>query len=301
MISVVIPTRGRPRDLSNAIESIILQSLKPNELIIVDQSTDNSSREIVESMMSQEKFISLIYILDQKINGLVEAKNVGVSHAKGDIVCFLEDDVVLEASFIEELYNGFNINTEMLGSCGVVTNPPQQTIFYRLMFHIFHRGIFRDKRVGIYGNNNSEGLNLIESDCISGGLSAWRREVFSKVPFDLQNGFHMYEDIDFSTRVASMLGRKLFINSNARLAHYCSPINRDFLGARQRRKLIECITYYKKRSKWSGAKISFVWLLIGLFLEAIYQSLSARSILVLNGFFSGLLEGFKKKVIEISL
>jgi GT2 family glycosyltransferase len=301
MISVIIPTRGRPRDLSNSIKSIILQSLKPNELIIIDQSTDNSSREIVESMMSQEKFISLIYVLDQKINGLVEAKNVGVSHAKGNIVCFLEDDVVLETSFIEELYNGFNINTEMLGSCGVVTNPPQQTIFYRYMFHIFHRGIFRDKRVGIYGNNNREGRNLIESDCISGGLSAWRREVFSKVPFDLQNGFHMYEDIDFSTRVASMLGRKLFINPNARLAHYCSPINRDFLGARQRRKLIECITYYKKRSKWNGAKISFIWLLIGLFIEAIYQSFSARSILVLNGFFIGLFEGFKKKIIETLL
>ena len=108
----------------------------------------------------------------------------------------------------------------------------------------------------------------------------------------------MYEDVDFSTRVVSQLGRRLFINPKARLAHYCSPINRDFLGARQRRKLIECITYYKKRSKWKGANISFLWLLIGLFLEAIYQSFSARSVEVLKGFFSGLVEGFRKKIIH---
>ncbi len=301
MLSVVIPTLNRPHDLTKAVESILTQTMLPGEMIIIDQSPDAISKDIVETLMSRERDISLNYVLDKKISGLVEAKHVAAGMANGDIVCFLEDDVVLETTFLEEIVKGFKNHPNMLGCCGIVTNPQSQSWYYTFIFHLFHRGIYRDKRVGIYGNHIGKGHDLIESNFISGGLSAWRREVFSKVPFDIQNGFHMYEDIDFSTRVSEIFGKRLFINPNARLAHYCSPINRDFLGGRQRRKLIECIIYYKKRRKWSAAKISLVWLLIGLFFEAIYQSISARSMSVLNGFFRGLIEGFKKKIIKTQL
>lgn len=301
MITAVIPTRNRPQDLIKAVDSIMAQTRLPEELLIVDQSADCQSRDMVKALMANNAAIKLTYVLDSGISGLVEAKHVAANMALGDIVCFLEDDVVLEPEFLEQIMLGFERNPKMMGCCGVITNPPSQPGFYSVLFHFFHKGIYRDKRVGIYGFNQGHCHLLIESDFISGGLSAWRRAVFAEVPFDWANGFHMYEDIDFSTRVSRYYGGHLYINPNARLAHYCSPINRDFLGARQRRKLIECITYYKKRSKWNGAKISFIWLLIGLFIEAIYQSFSTRSILVLNGFFIGLFEGFKKKIIETSL
>jgi GT2 family glycosyltransferase len=132
---------------------------------------------------------------------------------------------------------------------------------------------------------------------LSGGLSAWRREVFKVVPFDVLNGFHMFEDIDFSTRVARHFGARLYINPNARLEHHCSPINREILGPRQRRKLTECIVYYKKRRDWPGATFALPWLLLGMLMEAVLQSYSARSLGPLQGYFSGLRDGFTKKVI----
>ena len=55
-------------------------------------------------------------------------------------------------------------------------------------------------------------MALIPSDYISGGLSAYRREVFEAVPFDVENGFFALEDIDFSTRVARAYGSRLYIN-----------------------------------------------------------------------------------------
>lgn len=294
MISVIIPTRSRPLDLKKAVESIICQITPPGELIVIDQSPDKTSKVVVEGLIPSGSGISLTYVLDQSISGLVEAKHVGVIMAKGDLICFLEDDVVLDPEFIKEIISGFETNQNMLGCCGVITNPPDQPIYYDFMFHLFHRGIYRDKRVGIYGSQSLKDNLLVESTFISGGLSAWKKEVFAQVAFDLRNGFHMYEDIDFSTRVAAKFGNRLYINTKARLAHYYSPINRLVLGPRQRRKMSECVTFYRKRRSWSWACTSMVWLVVGCLLEATLQSVKIRSTDPLVGCCRGIVDGFSK-------
>jgi len=297
MLTAVIPTRNRPNDLAKAVASVCAQTRPPDEFIIVDQSPGNESRSLVDALMSAHERIQLVYIHDPHISGLVDAKRVAAERAGGDIVLFLEDDVILEPDYIEQIELGFSGRPDMVGCCGIVTNPPNQTATYEILFKLFHRGIFMDSRVGLYGRFNGRGNMLIVSDMLSGGLSAWRREVFKVVPFDVANGFHMFEDIDFSTRVARYFGPRLYINPNARLEHHCSPINRDVLGARQRRKLTECISYYKKRCDWPGATFALYWLLLGMLLESVFQSYSARSFEPLQGYFAGLRDGFAKKVV----
>lgn len=297
MLTAVIPTRNRPNDLSKAVVSILAQTRLPNELMIVDQSPGDESRSIVDALMSGDERILLVYIHDPRISGLVDAKRVAAERAGGDIVCFLEDDVILEPDYIEQIEQGFADRPEMVGCCGIITNPPHQSAAYVILFQLFHRGIFMDRRVGLYGRFSGRGNKLIASEMLSGGLSAWRRDVFKVVPFDVANGFHMFEDIDFSTRVARYFGPRLYVNPNARLEHHCSPVNREVLGPRQRRKLTECIAYYKKRRDWPGATFALPWLLLGMLLEAVFQSYSARSLGPIQGYFAGLRDGFAKKVV----
>lgn len=299
-LTSVIPTKNRPRDLIKAVRSILAQTRLPDELIIVDQSPSDESRSLVDILISGDECIKLAYIHDPHISGLVDAKRVASERASGDIVCFLEDDVILESDYIEQIELGFTNHPEMVGCCGIITNPPHQTAIYEILFHLFHRGIFMDRRVGLYGRFSGRGNALVASEMLSGGLSAWRREVFKVVPFDVLNGFHMFEDIDFSTRVARHCGKHLYINPNARLEHHCSPVNREVLGARQRRKLTECIVYYKKRRDWSGATFALPWLLLGMLMEAVFQSYSARSLGPLHGYFAGLRDGFARKVVMVS-
>lgn len=295
-LTSVIPTKNRPSDLIKAVTSILAQTRLPDELIIVDQSPDNDSRHMVEVFVTDQGFNKLIYIHDAAISGLVDAKRVASERATGDIVCFLEDDVILAPFFIEQILFGFETQNDMIGCCGVVTNLPRQQRAYEFLFHLFHRGIFRDIRVGLYGRLNGFAHKLIASDKLSGGLSAWRREVFAAVPFDVANGFHMLEDIDFSTRVAKHYGSRLYINPNARLEHHSSPFNREVLAPRQRRKLIEYIIYYKKRRDWPGATFALPWLLLGLFVESLFQAFSSRSVGCIRGFFSGVRQGFARKI-----
>jgi GT2 family glycosyltransferase len=289
---------NRPKDLKRAIKSILAQGKLPNQLVIIDQSSDDKSESAVKNLLNKKKFIDLKYILDSSINGLVDAKRVSLKFANGSLIFFLEDDIVLEADYLKQMELGFTKDPNMIGCSGVITNPPKAGFLYKFLFKIFHRGIFEDNRINMHGKYNGNNKNLKQSNMMCGGASAWRREVFDNVEFDVANGFHMLEDIDFSTRVARHYGSRLFINPNAKLAHYCSPINRDVLDIRQRRKLTECFTYYKKRKDWPNATISFYWLLLGMFLEAIFQSFSSLSLKPIQGYLLGLQDGSAKKIIS---
>ena len=281
--------------------SIYAQTRLPEELLIVDQSPDAASRERVEALAARHSGrLVLNYILDPSIRGLVHAKQVAAAKAAGDIVCFLEDDEVLEPGYLAAVEQGFHDQPVMLGCCGLVTNLPPLPAGYVRLFHLFHRGIFRDRRVGVHGHFERENaaaiLPLIQSDYISGGLSCWRREVLAQVPFDVENDFHMLEDIDFSTRAAAEFGPRFFINPNARLEHRMSPVNREVLGPRQRRKLREYILFYRKRAARPGALWQLGWLLVGLGLEAAAQCFRARSLAPLGGLIAGIADGVRWKM-----
>ena len=115
MITAIIPTLNRPNDLYLAVCSILNQKRLPEELIIVDQSSNDKSRLRILPLMEKVFHIKLIYILDSNIRGLVEAKHVASERACGEIICFLEDDVILEQDYIEQIELGFIYNPKMVG------------------------------------------------------------------------------------------------------------------------------------------------------------------------------------------
>lgn len=294
-LTVVIPTRNRCADLVKAVESVCAQTRLPEELMVVDQSPGHESRLAVEALLASHPRIGLTYIHDPEITGLIDAKRAAVKHAKGDLVYFLDDDVVLEPEYIEEMERGFSLQADMMGCCGLVTNPPPMPWGYDVIFHLFHRGFFRDAKVGTFGNYRGRGHALIPCNLPSGGMSAWRREVFQRVPFDTQNGFFMLEDMDFTTRAVMTFGPRLYINPNARLAHNISMTNRIVLGPRQRRKLTEYITIYRTRRQWPWIGLSLAWLLVGLLFEALFQSLKVRSPGPVLGYFGGVRDGLFRR------
>jgi glycosyltransferase involved in cell wall biosynthesis len=83
-ISVIIPTRGRHHFLREAIASVLNQTEQPREIIVVDDGT--GAREAVGALHAS------IRVLDNHQRGPVPARNLGVAEAKGDLICFLDDD-----------------------------------------------------------------------------------------------------------------------------------------------------------------------------------------------------------------
>ena len=83
-ISVIIPTRGRHHFLREAITSVLAQSHAPLEIIVVDDG--EGAEQAVGGMHTS------IRVLDNHERGPVPARNFGVDAARGDCICFLDDD-----------------------------------------------------------------------------------------------------------------------------------------------------------------------------------------------------------------
>lgn len=292
-ITAVIPTKNRPIDLERAVKSILHQSTCPSQLLVIDQSDSKISQEVVTRLCTEFPDVRLDYVYDPNITGLVPAKAASIGLSTGDLVCFLEDDVVLERDYFLEIESGFTKQPEMLGCCGVIAHVSKLSLGYVRFFKIFHRGIYRDPRVGVHGFTTGKGHALIPSPTLSGGTSAWRKNVFDVVQFDTLNDFFMLEDIDFSTRAVAVFGNRFFINPNARLDHLASPVNRQSLGQRQRRKLREYIVFYKKRKSWPWALPSLILLLSGLLVESGLKAFQYRSPSVMANFFLGISDGIR--------
>jgi GT2 family glycosyltransferase len=270
LISVIIPTLNRPDDLALSVYSVIGQTYLPHELIIVDQSDDNISYDIVSGIFHESNCdINLVYIHDSEISGLVAAKKNGVDAAVGDIISFSEDDEVMHERYLENTVDAFS-DENIMGISGIVTNI-ERNKFYLIIFKIFHLGIYSDPRVDVFKNRDCNGKGrLICSNYISGGISSYRKVVFEKIEFDLKNKFFTMEDIEFSVRAADFFGKnKFFICTNVCLKHYMSPINREILFDRWKRKSHEFILFYKKNKRKKYAFLFLLWLMIALILESI--------------------------------
>ena len=84
-IAVVIPTYNRARTLARAIDSVVAQSHKPEEIIVVDDGSDDCTRDVAGG---NER----VTYLRQKNCGVSAARNVGIRASKSRWIAFLDDD-----------------------------------------------------------------------------------------------------------------------------------------------------------------------------------------------------------------
>lgn len=85
-ISVIIPTYNRANHLQQALHSVIRQTAQPDEIIIVDDGSNDNTKTIVNDFPSNVKY------LYQNNNGVSSARNSGIKQATGDFIAFLDSD-----------------------------------------------------------------------------------------------------------------------------------------------------------------------------------------------------------------
>lgn len=114
MVSVIIPTYKRAQYIERAIDSVLRQSYKDIELIIVDDNNPNTSyRTDMEKIMEKYKDNNKVFYIKHETNkNGAAARNSGLKYAKGDYITFLDDDDFFLKNRIENLVKVLNTNKE---------------------------------------------------------------------------------------------------------------------------------------------------------------------------------------------
>lgn len=236
----------RPKPLLQLLQSVQEQTIYPDEILIVDSSTNTET----EKLLQENKFNNLhFFLVPPEHRGLTRQRNYGIERVGNEmeVVCFLDDDTVLENDYFEELLNTYAAYPEALGVGGYIINESQCEFVgeqYRPKIDDYFfdgwkrkessRFILR-KRLGLdsdcppgysslYSHGRSVGFlppsgKIYEVEQLMGGVSSFRKTIFRTLKFSTYfEGYGLYEDTDFTLRVAKM--GKLYLNTAAKLNHY---------------------------------------------------------------------------------
>jgi glycosyltransferase involved in cell wall biosynthesis len=105
MISVIVPVYNAEKFLNKSIESVINQSYKSVELILVNDGSTDSSEIICNKYALADNRIKVI---SQKNSGPAAARNTGIRYATGDLIFFLDADDFIEKNALETLVAKYN-------------------------------------------------------------------------------------------------------------------------------------------------------------------------------------------------
>jgi glycosyltransferase involved in cell wall biosynthesis len=103
-ISVIIPTFNRIDLLKRAIDSVLNQSIKPYDIIVVDDGSIDGTSDMI-----QQKYKS-IKLIQQKNSGVSAARNNGIKNAQGDWIALLDSDDEWKKNKLEEQVNKLTDN-----------------------------------------------------------------------------------------------------------------------------------------------------------------------------------------------
>jgi len=227
-IDIIICTRNRPHDMERTLHSILGQSLAPTRVLIVDSGTQRADYRFFEQAFTAAQ-IGLRVIESEA--GLTHQRNRGIEVVQSDLVCFIDDDVILEDAYLRSIQDTFVADTE--GKIGGVTGRITNHHFTPGLISTFIRRTFFLPIVSAgellpsgFVNGISQTIdNAVAVGWLSGCNMTYRREVFTLERFDeTLRGYSYAEDVDFSVRVGKNF--QLLYQPAARLEHCVSPINR---------------------------------------------------------------------------
>jgi len=248
--ALIICTYKRAKSLNRLLDSVTKQSLYPNEILVIDGSPDDDTKE----MLQRNLYKNLKYhkVKPEQL-GLTKQRNVGLNLCDKtiEVVCFLDDDTVLKHQYFENLIFIFENNVDITGIGGVSINENRWVknnhiqkksnyLYcdgYKVKLSVRNRirkvfGLLSNLPSGrmpkfSHGNTQSYPLTgkFYEVDLIIGMSMSFRSSVaFNQNFSNFFEGYGLYEDADYSIR-ALKYGKNV-IATNVQLEHHHHPSGR---------------------------------------------------------------------------
>lgn len=183
LISIIVPVYNVEKYLSKCLDSIVNQTYKNLEIILVDDGSTDNSGDICDEYANKDNRIKVIH---KENGGLSDARNKGMNIAKGEYVGFVDSDDYIAKDMYEYLY-AFAVKNDldvaMCASCDVY----EDKIIYPKNFE----SIILDKKEKIIENIF---INPFGGAAVSVCSKLFKYDVIKNIRFDLGK---TYEDVYF--------------------------------------------------------------------------------------------------------
>ncbi len=118
-ISVIVPVYKVEPYLRRCVDSILNQTYRDFELILVDDGSPDNCGKICDEYAAQDSRVTVIH---KKNGGLSSARNAGLDIAKGEYVTFIDSDDQVAQSYLEYLFRIAEDNEAEISTCGILLN-----------------------------------------------------------------------------------------------------------------------------------------------------------------------------------
>ncbi len=184
-ISVIIPTYNRAGTLPRAIDSILDQTIKDIELIVVDDGSTDSTPEILGDYISEDKRIK---ILKQKNQGPATARNNGVVRSSSKYIAFMDSDDACAVNRLEMQLN-FLLQYPKYSACALSNLSPITDYYPRVISDTYGR----------HQTYNGSPFQSKKQYYVIGPHSLMEKDSYIKIAGQRSQGV-IIEDLDFTLR-----------------------------------------------------------------------------------------------------
>lgn len=289
-ITIIIPHLNRKRLLEKCLNSILNQTIKSYNIILIDNGSNDGSKEFIRKNHPQ------IQIIENKENrGYAAAINQGIVLSPSEYILFLNNDIFLEKDCLENLLECIETDKNIFAVSSKLIqyhNPDKIDDAgdeYTLLGWTKRRG---------YGKSSKKYNKSEEVFSACAGAALYKRDLLEEIG-DLDENFFAYlEDVDLSYR-ARINGYKCLYCSKALAYHVGSATS----GSRYNKIKIKLAarnsTYLPyKNMPWPQLLVNFPFLVSGFFIKYIYFLKMGYGSVYLSGLKEGISNLNKIKKIE---
>lgn len=115
-VSVIIPTYNRKHTIKRSIDSVLAQTYRAFEIIIVDDCSTDGTMEYVEELYGDITDVNIIYVKNDNNIGPGASRNIGVSYANGDYIAFHDSDDEWQPHKLERQMEEIRLADERVGA-----------------------------------------------------------------------------------------------------------------------------------------------------------------------------------------
>lgn len=196
-ISIIVPVYKVEEYLCTCIESLQIQTFQNIEIILVDDGSPDSCGDICDRYSKVDDRICVIH---QTNKGLSCARNVGVSHATGEYICFVDSDDFVAPNYCEvllHLLEDSEYDFSVCGTCRFEDGKEPQTNL-------------KNNTITIYRNTEFLKAQLTKKSEFGVWNKLYRKELFDKIIF-AEGKIH--EDVIWSGDLAQNLFKNVIVTS----------------------------------------------------------------------------------------